>query len=126
MASAAGDSVTAKTVKFAMGTYIPIVGGSISETLSVISASVSAIKSLCGIAAIAALLIAFLAPFSNILLTRIAIGLSGAFAEVIGCEREGLLLCECKSICDILIAVSIASCVMFIAALGIFCSVGVG
>ncbi len=126
MASAAGDSVTAKTVKFAMGTYIPIVGGSISETFSVISASVSAIKSLCGIAAIAALLIAFLAPFANILLTRIAIGLSGACAEVIGCEREGLLLCECKSICDILIAVSIASCVMFIVALGIFCSVGVG
>lgn len=126
MAGAAQDSVTVKSVKFAMGTYIPIVGGSISETLSVISASVGVIKSLCGITAIAALIIAFLAPFANILLSRMAIGLSGAAAEVLGCEREGALLSECKGICDILIAISLASCAMFIVALGIFCASGSG
>ena len=126
MAGTAQDSVTVKSVKFAMGTYIPIVGGSISETLSVIGASVGVIKSLCGITAIAALIIAFLGPFANIILSRIAIGLSGAAAEVLGCEREGMLLSECKSICDILIAISLASCAMFIVALGIFCASGSG
>ncbi len=122
MASTAGDSVTSKAVKFAIGTYIPIVGGSISEAFSVLSASMGVLKSFCGITAIAALIIAFLAPFANILISRIAIGLSGAVSQVLGCEREGALLSECKGICDLLIAVSIAACVMFIVALGIFCT----
>ncbi len=122
MASAASDTVASKTIKFAIGTYIPIVGGSISETFSMLSASMGVLKSFCGITAVTALIIAFLAPFANLLLSRIAIGLSGAISQTLGCEREGALISECKGICDLLIAVSIASCVMFIVALGIFCT----
>lgn len=119
--ASAADTLAAKTVRFAIGSYLPIVGGSVAESLSVLSGSIGVIKQGCGITGIAVMIIAFLPPFALILINRIAIGFSGAVAGVLGCTSETSLLEECKGICTILLAICAGGCVMYIIALGIFC-----
>ena len=120
-AAGAADTFTVKTLKFAIGNYLPIVGGTVAESFSLLSGSMGVIKQSCGTIGIAVMVVAFLPPFAVILMNRVAIGISAAFAEVLGCEREGALIGECKSICTLLLAVSAGGAVMYIIALGIFC-----
>ncbi|MBQ4066102.1 MAG: hypothetical protein IJD22_00530 [Clostridia bacterium] len=115
------DTLAVKTVKFALGSYLPIVGGPVAESFSMLFAGLSVIKQACGIVGIAVVAVAFLAPFISILINTVVIGLSGTVARVLGCEREGELLSECRSICIQLLAITAGAAVMFIIALGIFC-----
>ncbi len=119
--AAMADGLAVKTVKFAIGSYIPIVGGGLAESFSVLSSSLNVIRQGSGIVGIAVILIAFLPPFAMILMSRIAIAFSEAISTVLGCESEGELLCECKGICTLLLSISAAAAVMYIIALGIFC-----
>lgn len=119
--ASAADTLTSKTVRFAIGSYLPIVGGSVAESFSLLSGSIGVIKQGCGITGIVVMIIAFLPPFAVILMNRIAVGFSGAVAGVLGCTEESTLLEECKGICTILIAVCAGACVMYVIALGIFC-----
>ncbi len=119
--TAAADTFVQRTVKFAIGSYLPIVGGSVADSFSVLSGSLSVIKQSCGIVGIVIIIIAFLPPFAVILLSHLAVGGAGALSSVLGCEREGELLSECKSTCTLLLAVCSGAVVMYIVALGIFC-----
>ena len=120
-AGASADTFAVKTIKFAIGNYVPIIGGTVAESFSLLSGSLGVIKQSCGIIAIAVLIIAFLPPFCTILLNRIAVGLSGAAAGALGCERESVLLEECKGICTMLMSICAGAVVMYIIALGVFC-----
>jgi len=118
---AAQDGFLRKTVKFAIGNYLPFVGAAVADSFSVLSSSLDIIKHACGIGGIAAIAIAFFAPFAVILMSRIAIGFSGAMAEVLGCSTESKLLEECKGICTLLLATCAGGAVMYVIALGLFC-----
>ena len=116
----AGDTLAAKTMKFAMGSYIPIVGGSVSETFSYMAAGLSVIKKGCGVLGILAVFLAFLFPFVTLISARLATGAASALAGTLGRGREAALLEECKSVCSFLLAVSAGAAAMYIIALGIF------
>lgn len=119
-AAGAYDSFAAKTLKFAIGNYIPFVGGPIADSFTLFSGSLGVIKQSSGLICIAALVAAFLPPLFVVLMNRIAIGLSGAAADALGCEREGALIGECRGICTVLFSVCAGAVVMYIIALGIF------
>ena len=119
--AAAQDGFICRTVKFAIGNYLPIVGGAVADSFSVLSGSLNIIKNACGLGGIAVIVIAFITPFALIFLIRIAVGFAGAMAAVLGCQREGGLLDECKGICTLMLAVCSGGAVMYIIALGIFC-----
>lgn len=123
--SAAGDTLAARAVKFALGSYIPIVGGSVSEAFSYMAKGISVIKQSCGALGIVAIFLSLLYPFASLLSGRIALGLSGAVAGMLGRGREAALLEECKGITTLLIAVSAGAAAMYIIALGIFCRASV-
>ena len=120
-AGAAQDSFVQKTVRFAVGNYIPIVGGTVADSFSVFSGSIGVIKQNCSVVAIAAMIVAFLPPFCVVLAGELAVGMAGSVSGMLGCERESALLSECKSICNLLLAICVGAVVMYIIAIGIFC-----
>jgi len=119
--AAAADSLATKTLKFAIGNYIPIVGGSVADSFSLLSGSMGVIKQACGTVGIVVLLIALIPPLFVMLLNRLSLSLCSSCATVLGCEREGELLSECKSIATLLISICTGAAVMYIIAIGIFC-----
>lgn len=119
--SSAADNFTNRTVRFALGSYIPIVGGAVSETYSLIKGSISLIKNLAGTTAIVILLLLCAGPIISLALSRLVIYITTNLSGILGCDREENIFNEIGSNYTLLIAITIASVVMYIIAIAQFC-----
>ncbi|MBO5326760.1 MAG: hypothetical protein J6A84_01395 [Clostridia bacterium] len=99
------DTLALRTARFAAGSFLPVVGGSISEALRTVSGSVQYLRSVTGTGAILVLFFAFLPVFLSVLLNRTVFLISGAAAKLLGCESEEKILCELGSVYGYFLAV---------------------
>ena len=118
--TAAADSTTARAARLAASTAIPIVGGSVGETLRTLSAGVQYMKGIVGFGGVLLLLLLVLPVLLSLIFTRLAFLLSVGVAELLGCDREARLLGELSGIWGTMIAVVAMSAVMFVLALVLF------
>lgn len=113
---ARSDTLLMRSAKFATGNLIPVVGGSISELLRTVSASVSYLRGTVGLCGILLLLLTLLPTLIELLLLRLAWQISASLADLLGCESEKSLLEEFASLLGYLIAaVAICSSILFLA-----------
>jgi len=118
--SAAADSTAARAAKMVASTVIPVVGGSVSETLRTVASSVQYMKSIVGVGGIAFVLILLLPTLVTLLLNRLAFMAAGCIADLLGCESESRLISDIGAINGCMIATVSMCSVMFILALNIF------
>ena len=118
--AAASDSLAARTVKFAAGKLIPIVGGSVGDSLRTVGASLSLVKSTVGAASVFALLAIAVPPLVSLLLGRFMLNISAGVAALVGCSRMKKLFEELRGIYDVMCAVVAASSVELIIILTVF------
>ncbi len=118
--TAAADSTTARAARVVSSNIIPVVGGSVGDTLRTVASGVGYLKSVVGIGGIVFLLLLLLPTLLSLLLTRLAFLLGSGVADLLGCEAEGKLLSELGSVWGCMIAVVAMSSVMFILGLTIF------
>lgn len=112
---ASGDTLAMRSAKFAAGSLIPVVGGSVAELLRSVSASVGYMRASVGICGVLLLLLLMLPTLVELLLARTAWQICAFFADVLGCDGEKRLLDEFASINGYLIAaVTICSSVLFL------------
>ncbi len=113
--ASSADTLAMRGVRFATGNLIPIVGGSVSELLRTVSAGIKYLRTTLGISAILLLLFLLLPTLIQLFLYRSVWQISAAFAELLGCDREKILLDEIASLNGYLIAaVSTCSSVLFL------------
>ncbi len=124
-ASYAVDNFAIKTIRFALGSYIPIVGGTISESFSLIKSSVSLIKNLSGVTAIVILILICAGPLLSLLMARFTVYISSNLSAILGCDSEQELYSEIGSSYTLLIAVVLSSVLMYILALAQFCKTAI-
>lgn len=126
--AAGADTLALRTVRFAAGSFLPVVGSSVSEALKTVSGSIAYLRTLAGTGGIIVLLLLFLPMFVSLLVTRIVFLLSGALAELVGATGEGKILSELASVYGFFLAVIAALFVMTVFALTIFthCAVAGG
>ena len=112
---ASKDTLAMRSAKFAAGSLIPVVGGSVSELLRSVSAGVGYMRSVVGICGVLLLLFLMLPTLIELLLARATWQICSFFAEILGCDGERRLLDEFASINGYLIAaVAICSSVLFL------------
>ena len=112
---ASQDTLAMRSAKFAAGSLIPVVGGSVSELLRSVSASVGYMRTSVGICGVLLLLFLMLPTLIELLLARATWQICSFFAEILGCDGERRLLDEFASINGYLIAaVAICSSVLFL------------
>ena len=112
---ASKDTLAMRSAKFAAGSLIPVVGGSVSELLRSVSAGVGYMRSIVGICGVLLLLLLMLPTLIELLLARATWQICSFFAEILGCDGERRLLDEFASINSYLIAaVAICSSVLFL------------
>lgn len=107
--AAGEDTLGMKTVKFAVGAAVPLVGGAVSDTLSTVAAGAAAAKNAFGVALIVILVSALLSPLLSLLASKIALALSGAVAGCLGRSEDSSLFGALSSIVNAMIAL-VASC----------------
>ena len=120
------DTLSLRTARFAIGNFIPIVGGFLSDSLKTISSSLSFIKSSCGVVAIIAIVIITLPVVISLLLYRLSFSLMSGISKALGNENECKVLDEATTVCSFTLAIASLMAVVFIFALTIFIKSSVG
>ena len=121
----ASDSVAMRGAKMLAGSAIPVVGGSVGDTLKTVAGSVKFLKSTVGIGGIVLLCMLLLPTLLSVLLYRLSFIAAAACADYLGCSREAKLLSNFVTIYGYLLAsVSICS-VTFIFLLTLFVRCGI-
>lgn len=118
--SSAADSAGARAARLISTTAIPIVGGSVGDTLRTVASGVSYLKTVVGVGGIVFVLMLVFPVLVSLILTRVVFLLTSGVADMLGCETEGKLLSELGSVWGTMIAVVAMCAVMFILALVIF------
>ena len=113
---ARSDTLLMRSAKFAAGNLIPVVGGSVSELLKTVSASVGFLRGTVGICGVLLLLITLLPTVVELFLLRLTWQLCASLADLLGCDAEKKLLDEFASLLGYLLtAVCICSSVFLLA-----------
>ncbi len=119
------DTAALRSAKYAVGTMIPIVGGTISSLLGTLGASMSLLKSTVGVSVLAAILLLSIPPLVYLLLARFSFSISGAVAHLLGLSRLEGLFSEFRGVYDMMLAVGAISSCMFLISLSLLIG-GVG
>ncbi len=126
--SARADTLAMRSVKFAAGNLIPVVGGSVSELIRTVSAGVGYLRGTLGICGTILILLLLFPPLAELLLYRLVFQISASLADMLGCDTEKRLLDEIASLNGYLItAVCICSSVLLLSfTLLVRCSSAIG
>lgn len=125
-AAGAFDTVAGKTVKYAVGSFVPVVGGALSDSLEMVGTSARAIKSALGISGIIGVGYVCLSPLINVCAVALSYKLAACLCAVTAEKRVSHVIDEVGGslvrICGVILAVS----VMFVISLAMLCRFGGG
>ncbi len=122
--SASMDNAAIKTAKYALSGMIPIVGGTVSGTLSTLTGAVGYVKGVVGGGAIVAVISVLLSPLITLLMYRLCFTLAGFFSGFAGDDGERFVTSLSGGF-DMLIAVYALSAVVYVFQFAMFLKGGV-
>ncbi len=120
------DSLSMKTARFAIGTYVPIVGGALSDALSTISAGLTVIKRFTGSVGIVIILLTVLPTVVSLFIGRLSLLVCKSVAEVVECDGAAGIIGDAESVLSLFLAFSVLTGIFFIFATVLFMNTGVG
>ncbi len=92
------DSVSIKTTKFAMKSYIPIIGSYVSDGIDFLILGSVLVKNSIGLIGVLILLITILSPILMIIVYKLALQLSSGILEMTGSKKISTFLASCSKI----------------------------
>lgn len=114
------DTLAAKTVKFAVGSSVPIVGGAVSDAITTVSASLSLIKKVTGGVGIALILLILTPTLASLLMNKLLMAICRCTADILGCDSASAAVADADAVLSIFTAVAVMSSVLFIFAVTLF------
>lgn len=90
--ASSADTVTMRAGKYVAGSFIPVIGNVISDTLSILQSSIGVIKSSVGTFGIVVILISFIPSIISVLFMNISIKLAQVVSDVLGVKKISTLL----------------------------------
>ena len=123
--SQSADTLSIKTARFAISSFVPLVGSSVNDALRTLSSGIATIKSSCGVIAIVAISVITLPIIINLFLNKLSFNILSIVSGAIGGQGEKAILDEADSICTFLLTLCACTSVLFILGLTIFIKTGV-
>jgi len=102
--ASASDSLTMRSVRFAAGNFIPVIGSFVGESAKTLTASFSLVKTQCGVVALIVLLCLVLQPILYIWVQKMFLSLGKALSEMLGDSKGNLFLNSIAALMDLLLA----------------------
>lgn len=117
------DSMTMRSAKFAVSSFVPVSGGSVSSTLGTLATSVELLRGSIGTIGIVIIAMMLLPVIVELALLRLAFSIGGFCASTLGCSGEARLLSELDSLYGYLEGIAVLAAVVFVIAFGVFASI---
>lgn len=114
------DSVALRSLKFASGNTIPVIGGALGEAADGYLAGVSLIRSASGTLAAAAVISYVLPALLKIAVLRAGLSAVAAGAEIMGRGKEAAVVREAGEVLGIAVALICTASVLSVIAVGVF------
>lgn len=114
------DSVALRSLKFASGNMIPVIGGALGEAADGYLAGVSLIRSASGTLAAAAVISYVLPALLKIAVLRAGLSAVAAGAEIMGRGKEAAVVREAGEVIGIAVALICTASVLSVIAVGVF------
>ena len=111
--SATVDRTAARAAKASLTALVPIVGTSLSESLSIILGSLDLVMTTVGVYSMITVILLFLSPLVRILLWKLALWGAGALFDAVGLQAEKKMLGSVSSLLTILMRV-VLFCAVFL------------
>ena len=119
------DKFSVKTVKFAIGNFIPVVGGFVSDSVDILLSSSQLIKNVFGGIGLVILIGICLVPIIKILSVIIVYKVAAVVVEPVGEESMSSFLNDVANLMVIMLACVIAIMIMFFVTIAILTSISV-
>ncbi len=117
--TAAADTLSIRTVKFMVSSFVPVAGSALSEALTTVTGSLSLIKSTFGIYAVIAICLILLPVIIELILWRIVILLSSGIANVFYLPTVPKILKSVDSVFAVLLGIILFVAAIFIISLAV-------
>lgn len=114
------DSLGAKTAKLFTGQIIPLVGGTVGDSLRTAGASIEYLRSTVGVGIIIVFLLLVLPTVLSVWSFRLSFIASNAVSGLLGCEREGKMISEIASIYGYILAITSICSIMLLFLMTLF------
>lgn len=117
------DGLSIRTAKYAIKSYVPIVGGYVSDGLSIIMASSVLIKNAIGGVGLFLLLSTIISPVLNLVIFMFSLKFMSAIIEPIGDKKSANFISDLSKSLSLLVALLVAVAFMYLVLTGlIMCS----
>lgn len=118
------DSLAMRGIKFAVGQFVPFVGGAVNEALSTIIGGIGTIKAGTGVLAAVTVTLIAAVPLIKILLQKMFLEMISVCAGILGLSGENRLMSEVASFLGYTAAVVAISGVFFLLSISMMASLG--
>lgn len=115
-AGSAADNLSSRALKFAASSFIPVIGGSISEAYSAVKGSLGVIRTSVGVVGIIILVIIVAKPIITVIAVKLAVWLGKIINDVLGNRECSELLKNINAVLSIGLSIIIAYSVVFVIA----------
>lgn len=123
--SGAADGIAKRTVKFAVGSMIPVAGGVLGEAMETVFSCANSIKATTGVFGIVVILLIVLVPLLTVFVKYIIFKFSSFVAASLGSEKISLMLSNISSAFAILLSITLGTSILLIVSFSIIISSGV-
>ena len=103
--AAAADSVAMRGIRFAAGSFIPVVGNLVGEASRTLAAGIGLIRSECGVLCVMILLYLLARPVVLLFTQKIVFSAAGAMGEILGDSSSAGFLRGMSAVWDLFLAV---------------------
>ncbi len=120
------DTVTLRAGKYLAGSFLPMIGGAISDSLSVLHSSLGVMRSTVGAFGILAVLVCFLPGIISILLMNLSLGIARIVSDILEVKRVSGLLEAAGFVLNLLQSVLICYGLMVVISIALMMVLGKG
>ena len=126
LVAGSADTVTTKTAKFLLGSFVPVVGGALSEALNSVQGCMGVIRTTVGSFGIIVCFLTFLPILINMLLLMGTFHLSAGIADMMDVEKVSGVLKAGASALSLLFGILLMFAMLLIISVTVLLMLGVG
>lgn len=118
--ASAADTATARTVKYATGNFIPIIGSALGDATKMVMGSIGVLKNAAGTIITFIVILTMIKPLAGIFIYRIFLGCASIFAKLLGCKKESAMISGISEILGFALAITACCTVLLLFCLTLF------